>query len=90
MHITIDQAIRKIEDHIAAHKIGEYPHIFLGEALNMAIDALRVQQTPAKLDRSRLYGCTQCKPGGQLELDADCEWSYCPYCGRPLAEEIRD
>lgn len=34
------QAILLIKDHMAHHGIGEYPHIFLGEALNMAIDAL--------------------------------------------------
>ena len=84
MNITIDQAIKSIKIHMEVHKIGEYPHVMIGEALNMAIAALRAQKTPAKLDRSRWEGCGQCKPGGQLELDEYCEWSYCPYCGRPL------
>lgn len=57
-------------------------------ALKLAIDALRAQQTPAKLDRSR------------WEVDACCckqiitsrNWvvhgkRYCPYCGRLLTEE---
>lgn len=34
------QAIWLIKDHMEHHKIGEYPHILLGEALNMAIAAL--------------------------------------------------
>lgn len=83
--MNIDQAIKIIETHMEVHKIGEYPHVMIGEALNMAIAVLRAQQSP--LDRSWWKGCRQCRPGGQLELDADCEWSYCPYCGRPLTEE---
>ena len=39
--MTADEAIRRIQHHIDVHRIGEYPHIKLGEALNMAISALR-------------------------------------------------
>ena len=35
------EAIRRIKDHMQVHSIGEYPHIKLAEALNMAIEALR-------------------------------------------------
>ena len=52
-----------------------------------AIAALRAQKAPARLDRRRWRMCRQCKPGGRLELDAYCEWSYCPYCGFPFTEE---
>lgn len=38
------QAIKLIERHIEAHRIGEYPHIFIGEALQMAISALQAQE----------------------------------------------
>lgn len=41
--MTIDEAIKRIENHMEAHKIGEYPHIQLKEALDMAITALRAQ-----------------------------------------------
>ena len=34
------EAIGRIKDHIQVHKIGDYPHIYLREALNMAIEAL--------------------------------------------------
>ena len=34
------EAIKRIEDHIRVHRIGEYPHIKIAEALNMAISAL--------------------------------------------------
>lgn len=60
MNITIDQAIESIETHMEVHKIGEYPHVMIGEALNMAIAALRAQQTTARLDRSRWDGCRLC------------------------------
>ena len=42
--MTVEQAIERIEDHMRAHKIGEYPHIFLADALDMALDALRSQR----------------------------------------------
>lgn len=38
MHIQ--EAIKRIQDHIRVHKIGEYPHINLKRALDMALDAL--------------------------------------------------
>lgn len=34
------EAIKRIKDHIRVHHIGEYPHIKIAEALNMAISAL--------------------------------------------------
>ena len=34
------EAIKRINDHIRVHHIGEYPHIKIAEALNMAISAL--------------------------------------------------
>ena len=40
------QAIWLIKDHMEHHKIGEYPHILLGEALNMAIAALSQPNDP--------------------------------------------
>lgn len=63
--MTREEAIERISDHMEVHKIGEYPHIRLAVALNMALDALRAQQPPARLDRSRWEGCDCCK--GDLE-----------------------
>lgn len=34
------EAIKRIKDHIRVHHIGEYPHIKIAEALNLAISAL--------------------------------------------------
>lgn len=42
--MTVIEAIKRIQHHIDVHRIGEYPHIKLGEALNMAISALREQE----------------------------------------------
>lgn len=65
-------------------------------ALEMAIDALRTQQTPAKLDRSRWKGCYLCKDATYLGGDVCVsgthyvgvsEFDFCPNCGRPLTEE---
>ena len=47
------QAIWLIKDHMEHHKIGEYPHILLGEALNMAIAALSPPNEPLTLDQLR-------------------------------------
>lgn len=42
--MTPEEAIHRIQDHMRVHKIGEYPHILLKEALDMAIAALRDQE----------------------------------------------
>lgn len=47
------QAILLIKNHMAHHGIGEYPHIFFGEALNMAIDALSPPNEPLTLEQLR-------------------------------------
>lgn len=39
-----EEAIKRIRDHMDLHRIGDYPHINLREALNMAISALREQE----------------------------------------------
>ena len=47
------QAIWLIKDHMEHHKIGEYPHILLGEALNMAFAALSPPNEPLTLEQLR-------------------------------------
>lgn len=39
--MTREEAIERIKDHMEAHHIGEYPHIKLKEALDMALSSLR-------------------------------------------------
>ena len=57
-------------------------------ALELAVSALRVQQTAAKLDRNRWEGCYWCV-GFCPEVTGDPHWDYrfCPHCGHPLTEE---
>lgn len=38
--MNANEAIRRIEEHMRVHGIGEPPHIAIAEALNMAISAL--------------------------------------------------
>lgn len=94
--MTREEAIERISDHMEVHKIGEYPHIKLAVALNMALDALRAQQTP--LDRSRWEGCFLCRDATYLDGNVGVsgthyvglsEFDFCPNCGRPLTEEAR-
>lgn len=42
--MEIKEAIKRIEDHIHVHKIGKHPHIRLGEALDLAIVALKEKE----------------------------------------------
>lgn len=41
MSMTIQEAIKRINEHMSIHHIGQYPHIHLAEAMQMALDALR-------------------------------------------------
>lgn len=85
--MTNEDAIRSIERHMIAHRMGKYPHILIKEALEMAITALRAQKTPAKLDRSRWEGCKLCDEPTIVGFTTYCGYQYCKNCGRPLTEE---
>lgn len=92
------EAIRRIEDHMESHRIGEYPHIKLKTAIEMAIAALSDREF---LDRSRWDGCEWCydeipfdSDDMELELQHPLEDEprmvrpqFCPMCGRPLGEQ---
>lgn len=53
--MTNEEAIGRIQDHMRHHGIGQYPHLKLKEAFDMAINALRNQPTgdPLTLERMR-------------------------------------
>lgn len=55
-----------------------------GEAMRMAIDALRTQQSTTKLDRSQWEGCWSCNNLKVRELGLRHGREYCPGCGKPL------
>lgn len=58
------------------------------EIVRMSVVALKAQQDPAKLDRSRWEGCEWCI-GFCPNVTGDPHWNYkfCPMCSRPLTEE---
>ena len=95
--MTREEAINRIKDHMAAHHIGEYPHIKLKEALDMALSALRPvsrEQVEKVLrgewgrycfsDDSHGYQCKNC--GVQLD-DPVYYRSFCPKCGKAMTDE---
>ena len=66
--MDVKEAIKRIEDHVAVHHIGEYPHIKIAEALNVATSALQ-KQIPMEV--------TIKIPGEYCPPDY-----YCPVCGK--------
>ena len=72
------QAIRCIERHIEAHGIGNYPHIFIGEALQMAISALQAQK---KLRTERDAAVEDLHHMHTLCMDIG---GCCPECGSQI------
>lgn len=88
--MTHEEAIRRIKDHMRVHRIGEYPHMMLAEALNMAIEAVEKQipkapnwikyNISADLDPfpDIRYQCPVCYKSFKEEYDE------CPNCGQKL------
>jgi hypothetical protein len=72
IYMSPEEAIKRIEDHIRVHHIGEYPHIYLKEALDMALEALE-KQIPEKPD---LEG------DGYWDGELVYDTSYCPRCNQ--------
>lgn len=100
--MTQEEAINRIKDHMAAHHIGEYPHIRLKEALDMALTALR----PVSREQVEKVwpGCPYCKEDGEGYVQKFGAYSiqngelttghckpqkikFCPHCSRPLTDE---
>lgn len=71
--MTNEEAIKRIKDHMHIHHIGEPPHVYIGQALFMAMEALW-KQTPQEpfIWEEKSY----CDPA------PNDNWGYeCPYCG---------
>ena len=95
--MTREEAIERIEDHMKVHHIGEYPHIRLKEALDMALSALRPvsREQVEKVWRGEWTPgdsiCPICEKNKFDGLDADiwADWmpNFCPNCGAPMTEE---
>lgn len=88
--MTKEEAIKRIKDHIRVHKIGDYPHIYLREALDMAIEALEKQipkkaKTTPYLYKNNVYKhycCPACNY--LLGWEYTREKTYCRNCGQAL------
>mgnify|MGYP006870913316 FL=1 len=99
--MTIEGAIKRFESLIvmAEDRIRDFESCWPSwksgfrkekELYEMAVNALRAQQTPTKLDRTQWGGCDCCTVGdGEFRylLDKWGDEDYCPKCGRPLTEE---
>ena len=101
MSMTREEAIARIKDHMEHHGIGKYPSIMLGEALDLAISALRPvsREQVEKVWR----GCEYCKkrkiklvriemdynetPGSPKRLNPTRIPKFCPICGAPMTDE---
>ena len=101
MSMTREEAIARIKDHIEHHRIGEYPHIKLAEALDMALTALRpvsreqVEKVwrgewnninPAVLKPGVSWVC-RCAKGG---CPQDYKHNFCPNCGAAQTDKAVD
>lgn len=87
--MTIDEAIRRINDHIDVHQIWRYPHIKLWEALRMAISALHAQQqaeknNPLTMEELREMGgdpawCKEYQCWGIVKYETIGHWANKPF-----------
>lgn len=98
--MTREETIARIKDHMEHHGIGKYPSIMLGEALDLAITALR-GPTREQVERMRgkwihthsddnfwteVWKCSYC---GFEDNNGDC-FDFCPNCGAPITDEAVD
>ena len=95
--MTREEAIARIKDHIEHHRIGEYPHIKLAEALDMALTALRgptreqVEKAEWIWSTGDVYTCSSC--GEKTHVDECMEnpiYNFCPFCMAPMTDEAVD
>ena len=83
--MTTEEAIKILDPETSRDALWKYEDKekrleAVNEACQLAVAALRAQQTSAKLDRSRWEGCEYCKNMSILK-------GFCYSCGRHLTEE---
>ena len=87
--MTYNEAILRIMDHIAVHKIGQFPHYHIAEALKMAIEALE-KQIPVDKSNTILTVCScarqsVCPKCSNVIITNPNEYpKYCTWCGQAL------
>lgn len=95
--MTREEAIARIKDHVEHHGIGEYPHIKLAEALDIALSALypvsreqveKVWRGEWVHKRSpydyKIFVCKKC--GKQISIQGE-NMNFCPACGAAQTDE---
>lgn len=89
MSMTIEEAIKRIQNHMEVHRIGQYPHIYIGNALTMAINALKEKaerENPAPLtieELKQMHGeavwMADEKVWGIIDVDDYGQWKGIPF-----------
>lgn len=59
MDMSYKEAVKRIKDHIRVHRIGTWPHIYIGQALQIAIAAIEEAE-------QRAAGCEYCAGESKL------------------------
>lgn len=60
--MKIDEAIGRIRDHMERHGIGEYPHVKLGEALEMVIAVIKKLKSTEPLTVEQIKAMENAEP----------------------------
>lgn len=83
--MKIREAIFRIKDHIRVHKIGQPPHILIGEALALALNALQKEDKKrAVVISDKLICCPRCRSGEYTTNEQGKKNEYCGLCGQHL------
>lgn len=103
MSMTREEAISRIQDHMERHEIGEYPHVRLAEAFDLALTALRPvsREQVEKVWRGKweksiengaeMYRCSRCGARDVKELyEYENHRLFCYHCGAPMTDEAVD
>ena len=90
MSMTREEAINRIKDHMVVHHIGEYPHIKLKEALDMALSALR------PVSREQVEKVWRGEWQKDIPMGYKCnsreglivgQTPFCPVCGKAMTDK---
>lgn len=86
--MTIEEAIKRIEEHKAIHHMNEPQAVLISEALDMAIDALeQPNDNTAYWKDNRCTKCGKQKPPKKisyltlLTYEYDYDTNFCTHCG---------
>ena len=85
--MTNKEAIARIREHKIIHKMDEPRAIYISEALDMGIKALKNQKTGhwKKISHAGIMECSVC---GENVLTSDIEaYKYCHHCGAKMEGE---